>query len=66
LNKVVNSAEYGSQAKLFRIYGLWSDDYKQATKYFDEVSGEENTKKSYRTIKPIWILSWEFSKKRSI
>jgi hypothetical protein len=22
LNKVVNSAEYGSQAKLFRIYGL--------------------------------------------
>jgi hypothetical protein len=29
------------------------DDYKQATKYFDEVSGEEKYKEKLRIIKPI-------------
>ncbi|MBF2708391.1 tetratricopeptide repeat protein [Flavobacterium soyangense] len=44
-NKVVNSAEYGSQAKYYLGFMAYeSDDYKQATKYFDEVSGEEKYK----------------------
>lgn len=44
-NKVVNSAEYGSQAKYYLGFMAYEgDDYKQATKYFDEVSGEEKYK----------------------
>ncbi|WP_413998969.1 tetratricopeptide repeat protein [Flavobacterium sp. W1B] len=45
LNKVVNSAEYGSQAKYYLGFMAYEgDDYKEATKYFDEVSGEEKYK----------------------
>ncbi|MFV7234697.1 tetratricopeptide repeat protein [Flavobacterium sp. ZB4R12] len=45
LNKVVNSAEYGSQAKYYLGFMAYEgDDYKRATKYFDEVSGEEKYK----------------------
>ena len=45
LNKVLNSAEYGSQAKYYLGFMAYEgDDYKQATKYFDEVSGEEKYK----------------------
>ncbi len=45
LNKIVNSAEYGSQAKYYLGFMAYeNDDYKQATKYFDEVSGEEKYK----------------------
>ena len=45
LNKVVNSAEYGSQAKYYMGFMAYEgDDYKQATKYFDEVSTEEKYK----------------------
>lgn len=45
LNKVVNSTEYGSQAKYYLGFIAYEgDDYKQATKYFDEVSGEEKYK----------------------
>ena len=45
LNKVVNSAEYGSQAKYYLGFMAYEgDDYKQATKYFDEVSTEEKYK----------------------
>lgn len=45
LNKVVNSTEYGSQAKYYLGFMAYEgDDYKQATKYFDEVSGEEKYK----------------------
>ena len=45
LNKVVNSAEYGSQAKYYLGFMAYEgDDYTQATKYFDEVSGEEKYK----------------------
>ena len=45
LNKVVNSPEYGSQAKYYLGFIAYEgDDYKQATKYFDEVSGEEKYK----------------------
>ena len=45
LNKVVNSAEYGSQAKYYLGFMAYEgDDYKQANKYFDEVSGEEKYK----------------------
>ena len=45
LNKVVNSSEYGSQAKYYLGFMAYEgDDYKQATKYFDEVSGEEKYK----------------------
>ncbi|MDX6181897.1 tetratricopeptide repeat protein [Flavobacterium sp. Fl-77] len=44
-NKVVNSAEYGSQAKYYLGFMAYEgDDYKEATKYFDEVSGEEKYK----------------------
>jgi tetratricopeptide (TPR) repeat protein len=44
-NKVVNSAEYGSQAKYYLGFMAYEgDDYKQASKYFDEVSGEEKYK----------------------
>ncbi|MGO4817923.1 tetratricopeptide repeat protein [Flavobacterium sp. W22_SRS_FP1] len=44
-NKVVNSAEYGSQAKYYLGFIAYEgDDYKEATKYFDEVSGEEKYK----------------------
>ena len=40
-NKVVNSPEYGSQAKYYLGFMAYEgDDYKEATKYFDEVSGE--------------------------
>jgi TolA-binding protein len=55
LNKVVNSAEYGSQAKYYLGFMAYEgDDYKQATKYFDEVSGEEKIqRKAIITIKPI-------------
>jgi tetratricopeptide (TPR) repeat protein len=44
-NKVVNSAEYGSQAKYYLGFMAYEgDDYKQANKYFDEVSAEEKYK----------------------
>ncbi|TDD96188.1 tetratricopeptide repeat protein [Flavobacterium cellulosilyticum] len=45
LNKAVNSPEYGSQAKYYLGFMAYEgDDYKQANKYFDEVSGEEKYK----------------------
>lgn len=45
LNKVVNSKEYGAQAKYYLGFIAYEgDDYKEATKYFDEVSGEEKYK----------------------
>ncbi|MEZ7498907.1 tetratricopeptide repeat protein [Flavobacterium sp. Arc3] len=44
-NKVVNSQEYGSQAKYYLGFIAYEgDDYKEATKYFDAVSGEEKYK----------------------
>jgi TolA-binding protein len=44
-NKVLNSAEYGSQAKYYLGFMAYEgDDYKEATKYFDEVAGEEKYK----------------------
>ncbi len=44
-NQVVNSPEYGSQAKYYLGFMAYEgDDYKEATKYFDEVSGEEKYK----------------------
>jgi len=44
-NKVVNSSEFGSQAKYYLGFMAYEgDDYKEATKYFDEVSGEEKYK----------------------
>lgn len=44
-NKVVNSKEFGSQAKYYLGFIAYEgDDYKEATKYFDEVSGEEKYK----------------------
>lgn len=45
LNKAVNSAEYGSQAKYYLGFMAYEgDDYTQANKYFDEVAGEEKYK----------------------
>ena len=45
LNKVVNSAEYGSQAKYYLGFMAYEgDDYKQATQYFDAVSTESKYK----------------------
>jgi TolA-binding protein len=44
-NKVVNSKEFGSQAKYYLGFMAYEgNDYKEATKYFDEVSGEEKYK----------------------
>ncbi|WP_432222113.1 tetratricopeptide repeat protein [Flavobacterium sp. TMP13] len=45
LTKVVNSKEFGSQAKYYLGFMAYEgDDYKEATKYFDAVSGEEKYK----------------------
>ncbi len=45
LNMVLNSPEYGAQAKYYLGFMAYEgDDYKAATKYFDEVSGEEKYK----------------------
>ena len=45
LNKVLNSKEFGSQAKYYLGFISYEDDnYKDATKYFDQVSGEEKYK----------------------
>ena len=44
-NKVVNSQEFGSQAKYYLGFMAYEgDDYKEASKYFDAVSGEEKYK----------------------
>lgn len=44
-NKVLNSKEFGAQAKYYLGFMAYEgDDYKKATKYFDEVSGEEKYK----------------------
>ena len=41
-NKVLNSKEFGSQAKYYLGFMAYdNDDYKNATKYFDQVSSEE-------------------------
>jgi hypothetical protein len=52
LNKVVNSAEYGSQAYYLDLWYMKAMITK-ATKYFDEVSGEEKYKEKLSHIKPI-------------
>ena len=45
LNKVVNSDEYGSQAKYYLGFMAYEgNDYDQATKYFEQVSGTEKYK----------------------
>lgn len=44
-NKVINSAEYGSQVKYYLGFIAYEeDDYKEANEYFDQVSGEEKYK----------------------
>ena len=44
-NKVVNSKEYGSQAKYYLGFMSYeNDNYQEANKYFDQVSGEEKYK----------------------
>ncbi len=44
-NKVLNSKNYGAQAKYYLGFIAYDkEDYKEATKYFDEVSGEEKYK----------------------
>ncbi len=44
-NKVINSPEFGSQAKYYLGFMAYEgDDYKEASKYFDAVSGEEKYK----------------------
>ncbi len=45
LNKVVNSPEYGSQAKYYLGFMAYEgDDYKAANQYFDAVSGDDKYK----------------------
>lgn len=45
LNRVVNSKEYGSQAKYYIGYMAYEgDDYDKANEYFDQVSDEEKYK----------------------
>ncbi|HEX8270123.1 MAG TPA: tetratricopeptide repeat protein [Flavobacterium sp.] len=44
-NKVVNSPDYGSQAKYYLGFMAYEgNDYKEASKYFDEVADEEKYK----------------------
>jgi tetratricopeptide (TPR) repeat protein len=44
-NKVLDSNEYGSQAKYYLGFLAYQgDDYKEASKYFEQVSGEEKYK----------------------
>ena len=44
-NKVINSKEYGSQAKYYLGFMAYeSDDYKEANKQFDQVSGDDKYK----------------------
>ncbi len=44
-NKVLNSQEYGSQAKYYLGFMAYeADDYKEATKQFEQVAGEEKYK----------------------
>ncbi|MBF6608497.1 MAG: tetratricopeptide repeat protein, partial [Flavobacterium sp.] len=44
-NAVVNSKEYGSQAKYYLGFMAYEgDNYQEASKYFDEVAGEEKYK----------------------
>jgi tetratricopeptide (TPR) repeat protein len=44
-NKVLNSSNYGAQAKYYLGFMAYEgDDYKNASKYFDQVSGEEKYK----------------------
>lgn len=44
-NKVVNSKEYGSQAKYYMGYMSYEkDDYKVANEYFEQVEGEQKYK----------------------
>ena len=44
-NKVLNSKDFGSQAKYYLGFMAYEgDDYKQANQYFDQVSGEEKYK----------------------
>ena len=41
-NKVINSKDYGSQAKYYMGFMAYEgDNYKEATKYFDQVADEE-------------------------
>lgn len=45
LSKVVNSKEYGSQAKYYLGYLAYEgDDYKQATQYFEQVEDQDRYK----------------------
>ncbi len=45
LNKVVDSKEFGSQAKYYIGYMAYEgDDYEKASEYFDQVEGEEKYK----------------------
>ena len=44
-NKVLNSKDFGSQAKYYLGFMAYdNDDYKNANKYFEEVSGEDKYK----------------------
>ena len=44
-NSVINSKNYGSQAKYYMGFMAYEgDNYKEASKYFDEVAGEEKYK----------------------
>lgn len=66
-NKVVNSKEYGSQAKYYLGFMAYEgDDYKEATKYFDEVSGEEKYKEKLSYYQADMNFKLEISKKRLI
>src|SRR5690606_31948248 len=45
LNKVINSKEFGSQAKYYIVYLAYeSDNYKDANEYFDQVEDKEEYK----------------------
>ena len=63
-NKVVNSKEYGSQAKYYLGFMAYEgDNYQEANKYFEQVSGEEKYKEKLSYFKAdMHFKSGEFQK----
>ena len=63
-NKVVNSKEFGSQAKYYLGFMAYEgDNYQEANKYFDQVSGEEKYKEKLSYFKAdMHFKSGEFQK----
>lgn len=66
LQRVTTSKTYGSQAKYYIGFMAYEgDDYNTANAYFEQVSDNENTRKSFPITKPTSILNLVSLKKPS-